>query len=182
MAGEGGREGGGVHPLLVQLWVRKKKISPYFFKCLTPAPIFCLRFSCVFSASARFACPSLCLEQFPSEMQILQNGFEAGKSERQGNSLVPEKPLIILNAVPTWTKENNFTVTGFDYAIKDAGHKSNMFARWLVKFSSHHWAPSAATSAYSLLLQTIRAKTRFRETQTHEIVWALDIFFVSGMA
>ena len=87
---------------------------------------------------------------------------------------VPEKPLIILNAVPTWTKENNFTVTGFDYAIKDAGHKSKMSARLLVKFSSHHGAPSAPTSAYSLLL--IRAKTRFRETQTHEIVWALDIF------
>jgi len=137
--GRGGWQGGWRgSPIIGATLGAKKKFSPYFFKCLTPAPIFCLRFSCVFSASARFACPSLCLEQFPSEMQILQNGFEAGKSERQGNSLIPEKPLIILNAVPTWTKENNFTVTGFDYAIKDAGHKSNMFARWLVKFSSQH--------------------------------------------
>jgi hypothetical protein len=71
-------------------------------------------------------------------MQNLQNGFEARKSERQGNALVPEKPLIILNAVRTWTKENNFIVTGFDYAIKDAGHKSNMSARLLAKLSSHH--------------------------------------------
>ena len=63
-----------------------------------------------FSASARFACPSLCLEHFPSEMQNLQNGFEAGKSERQGNALVPEKSLIILNAVPTWTKLKKTTL------------------------------------------------------------------------
>ena len=40
----------------------------------------------------------------------LQNGFEAGKSERQGNALVSEKPLIILNAVSTWTKLKKTTL------------------------------------------------------------------------
>jgi hypothetical protein len=35
--------------------------------------------------------------------------FEAGNSERQGNALVPEEPLIILNAVPTWTPQKKYS-------------------------------------------------------------------------
>ena len=175
MAGEGGREGGGVHQLLVQLWVRKKFSLLKFFDVWRPHQYFVYVFHEFFSAFARFACPSLCLEYFPSEMQHLQNGFEAGKSERQGNSLVPEKSLIILNAVPAWTKlKKQLYSDGFWLCNQRCWFA--MSARLLVKFSSHHWAPSAATSAYPLLLQIIRAKTRFRETETHEIVWVLDFF------
>ena len=110
MAGEGGREGGGVHQLLVQLWVRKKFSLLKFFDVWRPHQYFVYVFHEFFSAFARFACPSLCLEYFPSEMQHLQNGFEAGKSERQGNSLVWEKSLISLNAVPAWTKLKKTTL------------------------------------------------------------------------
>jgi hypothetical protein len=42
-------------------------------------------------------------------VQNLQNGFEAGNSERPGNVLVPEEPLTILNAVPTWTKKQFYS-------------------------------------------------------------------------
>ena len=176
MAGEGGREGGGVHQLLVQLWVRKKFSLLKFFDVWRPHQYFVYVFHEFFSASARFACPLLCLEHFPSEMQNLQNGFEAGKSEHQGNSLVPEKSLIILNAVPAWTKLKKTTLQWRVLIMQSNRCWFAMSAWLLVKFSSHHWAPSAATSAYSLLLQIIRAKTRFRETETHQIVWVLDFF------
>ena len=104
MAGEGGREGGGVHQLLVQLWVRKNYLSLSFLMCDARTNILFTFFMCFFQP------PSLCLEHFPSEMQNLQHGFEAGESERQGYALVPEKPLIILNAVPTWTKLKKTTL------------------------------------------------------------------------
>ena len=61
------------------------------------------------SSSAWFVRPSVCLAHFLSDMQNLQNGFEAGNSERPGNVLVPEEPLIILNAVPTWTKKQFYS-------------------------------------------------------------------------
>jgi hypothetical protein len=50
-------------------------------------------------------------------VQNLQNGFEAGNSERPGNVLVPEEPLTILNAVPTWTKK---TILQWGFLIKQS--------------------------------------------------------------
>ena len=88
----------------------KSSLSLGFLMFDTRTNILSTFFHEFFSASARFACPSLCLEHFPSEMQNLQNGFGAGKSERQRNSLVPEKPLIILNVVPAWTKLKKTTL------------------------------------------------------------------------
>ena len=41
---------------------------------------------------------------FPSGIPKLQNWVEAGSSERQGNALVPEEPLMILNLVSTRKK------------------------------------------------------------------------------
>ena len=48
MAGEGGREGGGVHQLLVQLWVRKNYLSLSFLMCDARTNILFTFFMCFF--------------------------------------------------------------------------------------------------------------------------------------
>ena len=109
--GRGGWQGGWRGSPIIGATLGAQKLSFLkFFDVWRPHQYFVYVFHVFFSASAWFACPSLCLEHFPSEMQNLQHGFEAGESERQGYALVPEKPLIILNAVPTWTKLKKTTL------------------------------------------------------------------------
>jgi len=96
VAWKGGREGGRVHQLLVQSWVRTNYILSFLIFDIHTNMFFYV-FHGFVSSSAWFVRPSVCLEHFPSEVQNLQNGFEARNSERPGNVLVPEEPLIILN-------------------------------------------------------------------------------------
>ena len=110
MAGEGGREGGGVHQLLVQLWVRKKNSLLKFFDVCRSDQYFVYVCNVFFQPPHGLPARHCVLNTFLQKCKNLQNRLEAGKSERQGNALVPEKPLIILNAVSTWTKLKKTTL------------------------------------------------------------------------
>ena len=88
----------------------KSALSLSFLMCDARTNILFTFVMCFFQPPHGLPARHCVLNTFLQKCKKLQNGFEAGKSERQGNALVPEKPLKILNAVSTWTKLKKTTL------------------------------------------------------------------------